>query len=128
MYQSRNASTKSSRQQGFSPCCLLFLSNFTNLPTAPAAPRDFDIASTLRHDALISSHPPGLLWKRFRRICKKIFSRTYTLYLTNPKIDPAHSQLFTDLISVFNVYAKLETISHFILHSLYYYNLRSILL
>ena len=27
------------------------------------------------------------------------------------KIGPAHSQLFTNLISVFNVYTKLETVS-----------------
>ena len=29
------------------------------------------------------------------------------------KIGPAHSQLFTNLISVFNVYTKLETVSIF---------------
>ena len=29
------------------------------------------------------------------------------------KIGPAHSQLFTNLISVFNVYTKLETVSHY---------------
>ena len=27
------------------------------------------------------------------------------------KNGPAHSQLFTDLISVFNIYTKLETVS-----------------